>query len=168
VLDDPDEMVELQQVKEDYEQATGYTIGNQPAAPPPAPPASQPDPSSGSQPSSSGQKRVHAQDVQLTFNNASWIPAGLTADEWFRTQAAVILIDSFIEFGRTTFPSRFTEKLQHTTQTLEVSPKTIGTGEEKVHLHVQFTFHKAIDRTGLKDFMFGTIYPHVDACLHLR
>ena len=133
-----------------YEDVTGVTLSaHAPAAAvPPLP--------------SRSQFRVHGADVQLTFNKASWIAEGEDIDNWFR-QAGANLVSRFQTWALEDFPKKFRERILHTSLTLEESCQASG-GQKRVHLHAQFTFATRIDRSGVADFVFDGVSPHIAPC----
>ena len=105
--------------------------------------------------------RAHGQDFQLTFNKASWISPHTSVGVWF-PEGGARLVAKFQAWALETFPQLFREPLQHTSLTLEESCHAAG-GQNRVHLHAQFTFSRRVDRTSLNDFMFDGVRPHVAA-----
>ena len=80
--------------------------GNQPEGPQPAPPAHR--------------FRIHAADVQLTFNKSAWRLQELDTDEWFR-KCGVGLVKRFQVWGVEEVQQNFQEKIIHISLTLEES-----------------------------------------------
>jgi hypothetical protein len=102
--------------------------------------------------------RVHAADLQLTFNCSTWIAQNLSVEEWWPI-GGVALAAAFQAWALGDFPSRFSEPVKHTSLTIEES---LHAAAPQVHLHAQFTFRSRVDRTGLDDFCFGPHRPHVE------
>ena len=123
-----------------------------PSAPPPLSPAPpQPD-------DVPAGFRIHAADIQLTFNCKSWVPAGQTVAEWWPI-SGTSLASSFLKWATVELPLRFREGIAHCSLTMEES---LAAGRPQVHLHAQITFKTRIDRTSTKDFAFLGIRPHVE------
>ena len=144
---DGEELENLEEAVRQYEQATGGAL--------PVPVA--PLPNRVQEPRQ--RFRVHGADVQLTFNEKSWIADGEDVDAWFQ-QAGVRLVARFQGWALEQFPRKFQERVLHTSLTLEQSCRA-SDGQSRVHLHAQFTFAGRIDRTGVSDFVFDGVYPHI-------
>lgn len=131
-----------------YEEATGVPLPI--LAPlPPVPPLP------GSQP----RFRVHASDLQLTFNKASWIAADIeVVEQWFR-QDGCNLAFRFQTWALEDLPARFRESLKRVSLTMEESCHST---QKRVHLHAQLSFASRIDRTSLVDFVFDGVQPHIE------
>eukprot|EP00438_Fugacium_kawagutii_P001403 Skav212010 [mRNA] locus=scaffold3771:16119:17002:- [translate_table: standard] len=158
LIDAPEEMDELKR---------GISLWNGPSAVlflPESRPAGASQPAIG--------PRIHGADIQLTFNgdflqgqsvsrldtrnlftmclfsaaqNFLFPCFSLTCQvaQWWPA-AGQLLVQSFLDWGTQIFPSRFTEKVKHTSLTIEQST---GSDTGRVHLHAQFTFERRIDRT---------------------
>ena len=139
-----------------YQEATGVPLPI-PAPLPPVPPLpTRPSKAAGSQ----SRFRVHASDLQLTFNKASWIAADIAVvEQWFR-QDGCNLAFRFQTWALEDLPARFRESLEHVSLTMEESCHST---QKRVHLHAQLTFASRIDRTSLVDFVFDGVQPHIEA-----
>ena len=101
--------------------------------------------------------RIHAADIQLTYNG-SWLPPNELASSWFERQG-VRLVAAFQTWTLDHLPTVVQQRLKHVSLTLEESlHSTLGT---RVHLHAQLTFATRIDRTSTNDFVFQGVRPHV-------
>lgn len=147
---DGQELESLEEAVRQYEEATGGAL----------PVPMQPFPNRVREPPRQ-RFRVHGADVQLTFNETSWIADGEDVDAWFQ-QAGVRLAARFQGCALEEFPRKFRERVLHTSLTLEQSCRA-SDGQSRVHLHAQFTIAGRIDRTGVSDFVFDGVYPHIVA-----
>ena len=64
--------------------------------------------------------RIHAADVQLTFNKLGWRSQHQSTDEWFR-MCGVELVRRFQAWGLEEVQQNFQEKIVHISLTLEES-----------------------------------------------
>lgn len=101
--------------------------------------------------------RIHAADVQLTFNCKTWVPEGTTVAEWFE-KGGVTLAGQFQHWALVTIRERFKEEVSHCSLTMEES---LAAEKPQVHLHAQLTFQTRIDRSSNQAFSFQDIRPHV-------
>ena len=110
--------------------------------------------------------RVHAADVQLTFNKSDWRCQEQTTEAWF-AEAGVRLVEHFQTWALEQLPRKFRERIVHTSLTMEESCHASG-GVKRVHLHAELTVQQRIDRTSVADFVFDGVQPHVDSSLFVR
>ncbi|CAJ1459714.1 unnamed protein product [Effrenium voratum] len=118
--------------------------------------------SGGEEGGAAARPRVHAADIQLTFNH-DWCQ-GDGVEVWFAGWGQE-LVQRLLTWAREEFPSRFApNRVAHTSLTIEQS---MSSHQPRVHVHCQFTFARRIDRTNYDCFKFGGLRPHV-RCNHAR
>ena len=100
--------------------------------------------SGGEEGGAAARPRVHAADIQLTFNH-DWCQ-GDGVEVWFAGWGQE-LVQRLLTWAREEFPSRFApNRVAHTSLTIEQS---MSSHQPRVHVHCQFTFARRIDRTRL-------------------